>query len=130
MGWSEAWYQSYLLRQQAPLALDPQDPDETPEAVLLAYVRELARQNGYLVYHTYDSRRSEEGFPDVVLCSLSPGRPLVFAELKSARGKPTMKQLTWLAALRRCLRVEAHLWRPADRRAIARLLQGARKETL
>ncbi len=74
-------------------------------------VVEFARLNGWLVYHTYDARRSEPGFPDLVLV-----RPpeVLFAELKSARGRPSDPQLRWLNTLSCCNTVGAALWRPAD----------------
>lgn len=79
-----------------------------------------AALRGWLVYHTYDSRRSEKGFPD--LCMVRPPR-LVFAELKSARGKVTEEQKHWLDNLAATsLQIahnaywlpEVYLWRPDD----------------
>src|SRR5262245_20548546 len=66
--------------------------DAIPEATLLAQVRRCARELGYLTYHTYSSRKSEEGYPDLTL--VKPGR-LIFAELKSAHGKLTRDQQRW-----------------------------------
>jgi hypothetical protein len=74
-------------------------------------VMDLARYSGFLVYHVFDSRRSDPGFPDLVLCR----PPLVlFAELKSERGKLRPEQREWLEALRGCESVGARLWRPSD----------------
>jgi hypothetical protein len=81
------------------------------ERQLQAAVVELARMLGWLVYHTYDSRRSLEGFPDLVMAHPRSGA-LLFAELKTARGKATPEQLEWLRVL--ALRGAAFLWRPAD----------------
>lgn len=67
------------------------------EAQLQAAVIELAERLGYLVYHTYDSRRSQAGFPDLVLAH-SAGR-LIFAELKTERGRMSAPQRRWLDAL-------------------------------
>lgn len=61
-----------------------------------AAVVEYAQLCGWLTYHTHDSRRSNPGFPDLVLVR---GRSLIFAELKSARGRVTSDQQTWLTAL-------------------------------
>lgn len=66
---------------------------------------------GYRVYHTHDSRRSDKGWPDLVLCR--PPR-LIFAELKSATGKVKKEQREWLDLLGACPGVEQYLWRPAD----------------
>lgn len=77
-------------------------------------VVELARLLGWLVYHPYDSRRSQPGFPDLTMVK---GRRLVFAELKTGTGKLRPEQIVWLDALRRvevrggC---EVYLWRPGQ----------------
>ena len=67
------------------------------EAQLLKQVRQAARHGGWLCYHTYDSRLSEPGFPDLVLV-----RPpeLLFVELKSDRGRIRPEQREWIDALR------------------------------
>ncbi len=84
-------------------------------------VVELARLRRWLVYHTHDSRRSDPGFPDLVMVR---GGVLVFAELKSVRGRTTADQREWLAELRSVQAttgmpgsyevVKVHVWRPAD----------------
>jgi hypothetical protein len=79
------------------------------ERALQSAVIELARMRGWLVYHTYLSARSEPGFPDLVLVHEQSGA-LVFAELKSDRGKVTAAQDRWLRAL--ALRGAAFVWRP------------------
>ena len=71
----------------------------------------LARLNGWLAYHTFDSRRSQPGFPDLVM--VRPPR-LLCVELKSEKGKPTPDQEAWLEALGQVRKVEASLWRPAQ----------------
>jgi hypothetical protein len=89
------------------------------EAQLPACVTDLARIRGWLVYHTHRSQHSEAGFPDLVLVG---GRRLIFAELKTERGKVTRPQQTWLDALGVVESavalegpiVEVCLWRPAD----------------
>ena len=50
------------------------------EKELMTTVCTMAQLHGWLVYHTYDSRRSTPGFPD--LCLLRPSR-CILAELKS-----------------------------------------------
>jgi len=66
---------------------------------------------GWLSYHTHDSRRSEPGFPDLVL--LRRDRCVV-AELKSDVGKVTTAQQRWLDAFAVVPGLEVHVWRPAD----------------
>lgn len=51
--------------------------------------------------------QGHKGFPDLVLARA--GR-VIFAELKSATGRPTKEQRAWLAAVG----VHGRLWRPAD----------------
>ena len=77
----------------------------------------LARACGWLCYHTYDSRRSTAGFPDLVMVR----ERVVFAELKRDGGRPTIPQSNWLHRLREAGQ-EAYLWRPADWDAIEKTL--------
>lgn len=72
-------------------------------------VIKFARLSGWLVYHPFDSRRSVSGFPDLTMVR----ERLVFAELKTAKGKASESQELWLAQLR-LAGCEAHLWRPID----------------
>ena len=73
-------------------------------------VIELARLRGWKVYHTWSSIHSPAGFPDLVLTR--KGR-LIFAELKSDKGKLTPAQEEWLASLRETA-ARVYEWRPTD----------------
>src|SRR5207248_6295751 len=79
---------------------------------------------------------SPEGFPDIVAVHAAMGR-IVFAELKSAKGKLTDQQEQWLDALNNCTRswgpaseaygnAEVYLWRPADVDTILEVFLGHR----
>jgi hypothetical protein len=90
-------------------------------------VVEYAQLRGWMVYHTFDSRRSNAGFPDLVLVRRGH---LVVAELKSEKGRVSPDQLRWLDALGEVEHatvahvaglggvvypaVEVHVWRPSD----------------
>lgn len=116
------------------------------EAAFQEQVLALARLYQWRCYHTHDSRRSQPGFPDLVM--VRPPR-LVFAELKTEKGRVGREQAAWLAALgdvaevvdmlneehregpfgsagRDALAtVEVYLWRPSDLQRIAETLAGA-----
>lgn len=82
-------------------------------------VVDIARTLGWLVYHTFDSRRSEPGFPDLVMVR---GQRVVFAELKADRGRLSEPQKEWLSRLTAAPGVEAHLWRPGMHSIIIKML--------
>jgi len=71
----------------------------------------LARAMGFLVYHTYDSRRCVPGFPDLVIAHENGA--LLFAELKMDGKYLRPDQKTWAKALGE----RFVLWRPKDWRA-------------
>jgi len=81
-----------------------------PERAWQAQIVELAGYYGWLAYHTFDSRRSEPGWPDLVLV-----RPpeLLAVELKTDSGRLTVAQRRWLEALAAC-GIETHTWRPRE----------------
>ncbi len=81
---------------------------------------ELLAYTGWsLRYHTFDSRRSGPGFPDIV--AVRPPR-VIFAELKTNEGRVRPEQAAWLQALWACPGAEAYLWRPRDIDQIAAVL--------
>ena len=81
------------------------------EADHLEQVKAVALMCGWRLYHTFDSRRSAAGFPDLVL--VKPPR-VVFAELKREKGKITVAQHMWFHDLDECPGVEVYIWRPSD----------------
>jgi len=74
-------------------------------------VYDVARLLGWRAYRVLNSRGSTPGVPDLMLLR---GHRLVFAELKTERGKPTTAQREWLAELGAVDGVESYLWRPSD----------------
>lgn len=66
------------------------------EKQFMAAVIELAKSRGFKTYHTHNSRRSEPGFPDLVLTIQDR---CLFMELKTEKGKLTQEQRDWVKAL-------------------------------
>ena len=111
--WTEQDLEHYLRRgQPAPIS----------EKAFMAAVVRLARQQQYMVYHTWSSKRSPEGFPDLI-CART-GSPLLAIECKTDTGEVTSPQHAWLAILARCTGVVAEIWRPKDLESICRTLRG------
>jgi hypothetical protein len=79
------------------------------EAELQAEVIKAVHQFGLMVYHTHDSRRSQPGFPDLVIV----GSSVEFWELKSETGKASPEQREWIFALKQAGNY-AGLFRPSD----------------
>lgn len=69
---------------------------------------QFAKRCGWLVYHTYDSRRCEPGFPDLVMVR---GDQILYRELKSEKGKLTKTQKVWGNALQ-AAGADYAVWRP------------------
>lgn len=66
----------------------------TEKALQAAFVAAVKSSPGAMCYHTYDSRRSEEGFPDLLVLMLRP--PGVwFLELKTEAGQLSGPQKAW-----------------------------------
>lgn len=82
------------------------------EAELQEAVEELAGWLGWRTWHDHDSRRNRAGLPDLVAVHHRQQR-VIFAELKTARGRLRPEQEAWRADLI-AAGVEYFLWRPAD----------------
>lgn len=74
-----------------------------------AQVVALAKTEGWAVYHTHDSRRSEPGFPDLVMVR---GVQLIILELKTEKGVVSDAQQEWIDKLNKAKRVAASVARP------------------
>jgi hypothetical protein len=96
------------------------------EREFMVQVIELAQWYRWKVYHTFDSRRSTAGWPDLAMTragTLNNPARLVLAELKSTKGRLTLEQMDWLAALGQVPHVETYCWRPADWDQIVNILK-------
>jgi hypothetical protein len=90
------------------------------EAEFQKVVIDLARRNGWLVYHAVPAQvrpgvwrttyAGDRGFPDLMM--VHPTRGGLFAELKTDKGKVTYEQEQWLDTLQQA-GYEAYCWRPA-----------------
>ena len=89
-----------------------------------AQVKDLARLLGYKYYHTWRSIHSPAGFPD---CVMVRNGTVIFAELKSDKGKLSQHQEEWIEALNKVssvsLGVQVYVWRPADFDRIVEVLR-------
>jgi hypothetical protein len=96
------------------------------EASFLQQVKGLAYIHGWDCHHAQPSMTrtgryittGAAGFPDLVLAHKTKG--LIFAELKTARGKTSIAQEHWLSILNP--HAEVYIWRPEDLVAIEQRL--------
>lgn len=96
-----------------PLRMD----ERMSEAEFQRIVVQLAKLRGWLTYHTHDSRRSDEGFPDLVMVR----ERVIYAELKrerTDRARLSREQQKWISTLN-ASGAEVYVWRPSDWDTIA-----------
>lgn len=70
---------------------------EVAEASFMAQIKQLARLNGWLYYHTGRSEGSDEGFFDVVMVHPRMRR-IIFVEIKTEEGRLSRTQKEWREA--------------------------------
>lgn len=87
------------------------------EKQIQSAIVDIARLLGWRVYHTFDSRKSEAGFPDLVLVR----DRVIYAEVKRSGQKPRPSQVDWLNALSRA-GAEVYLWTEDDYDEVAAIL--------
>lgn len=138
--WNLTEPQRRQFREAQIAAKAPPDPAaRMSEADLDKAIRRiLADLTPLIAYHTYDSRRSASGWPDLVIARIHvqgyDDGAVMFRELKREGGKVTPAQETWLEALQwgGC---DTGVWRPSDllsgriARELAALAGLAAKET-
>ena len=95
------------------------------EAIFQDSIIELARMLGWYVYHPHRSYHSEPGYLDLTMVHPEKEGRLIFAEIKSAKGKLTEGrvnkrgrwmpgQVDWYNALIRTGRCEVYVWRVGE----------------
>ena len=119
-----------------PDLVDPSEVIRYTEDDLFEWIRQWVKDSGgtWRLAHTYNSRRSYAGFPDLVMVYVPPESAvgemprLLFAELKGTKGRLSYAQRGWLWALdhiaKHCPIVEVHVWRPADWDRVVLILKG------
>ncbi len=91
------------------------------EKQFMWFVIGMAEEAGWMYYHTFDSRRSVAGYPDITFVR---GRRLLFVETKRSGKKATPAQAKWLTALSEVEGVECYVWTPdTPRREIIDVLK-------
>jgi VRR-NUC domain-containing protein len=83
------------------------------------WIETYATSRGWLIYHTYNSRRSQKGFPDLFMVR---GGRAVALEVKGARGQTTPEQDQWIWAMK-LAGIEAYVVWPKDEDFVRDLLQ-------
>jgi hypothetical protein len=88
------------------------------EKSFMGRVIAFAKERGWKVYHTFDSRRSEPGFLDLVCVR----DRVLFMELKKDGETPTKAQKEWYHALLNAGALAFVFW-PGDYETIMKLLE-------
>ena len=120
MSFPAAWLERIESAGLLAESVEPGPALDCSEKEFQAAVVKLAKAKGWLAYHTHDSRRSEKGFPDLVL--IRDGK-LLIVELKTESGRVSPEQTVWLCALVAC-GVDVRTWRPSMWESIAETLKG------
>lgn len=81
------------------------------EAQYMQQIKDAARALNWRTFHCFNSRRSDKGFPDLLLIR---GPNLLTLEVKSERGRVTAEQADWIAAFKQVKYVDAAIARPPN----------------
>lgn len=118
--WTIGEYRAYMQSGMVPARqMTKRDVDvlkTQKEGTFQNTIITMALKYGWEVYHTYDSRMSQRGWPDLVLARYDQEgetAEVIIAELKAVTGKITPEQYWWLSALQHA-GIECYLWNPMD----------------
>ena len=87
-------------------------------------VKAFCEIKGCLVYHTRDSRGSDEGFPDLVIAREDLG--VLYRETKTLTGRLTKAQRRWIETLT-AAGADAAVWTPSSWPEIEDTIGGVRR---
>jgi len=94
-------------------------PEFESEKDFQSWVIEQAESNGWDWYHTFNSKRSKSGYPDLMMWR----ERVLFAEVKSEDGVVSATQANVIDDLR-AAGAEVYVWRPSDMLEVVRVLAG------
>jgi hypothetical protein len=116
-----------LTRRVLELARESSQPgegdhpaDEQSEKEFQAEVIKRAMRHGWKTFHVFDARKSEAGWPDLVLVR----ERVIVRELKVGNEVPTAAQAGWLEAFANA-GIDAGVWKPTDWPEIEAALSGS-----
>jgi len=89
------------------------------QSLIVARAKELGWE---LIYHTYDSRKSVKGFPDLFLVHEQWGKAVVF-ECKVRPNVATPEQIRWINGMY-AAGIPAYIVYPADEPKVMAILRG------
>ena len=106
------------------------------EAEFMGQIIEMAQLRGWRVHHTRPAWtgkgwrtpiQGDPGFPDLVLVRKRGNVRVIFAELKSDKGRLAEDQGEWIRLLEGCKGVETYIWKPGMWEDILAILGDKRK---
>jgi hypothetical protein len=111
--WTQEQYEQAIKDVRAPAM---------SEAEFQRRVMKVATQLGWLWYHAYDPISDAAGFPDLVLVRR---KRLLFAELKTEKGKLSKEQQRWFELLNTVIsdHCDVYVWRPSMMEDIVEILK-------
>lgn len=114
-----------VKRRQKPFTASETLAHAMSEKALQESVRQMALLHGWLCYHTFDSRKSSPGFPDLCLVKRFGLLSLaIFAEIKTEKGSLRPEQEDWINALSGIPGAISVVWRPSHWDEIVQVLSG------
>lgn len=94
-------YRKQALRQLDKLPGAAAAAKQMEEKDFTTLVKGIARSHGWLAYHTYNSRRSDQGFPDII--AVKPWNPEWAHKIATGEGYPSQTQVPFETRLRGAL---------------------------